>query len=433
MRLQTERMYFTAEKWFVVAALLYFLGAIIPVLRNPGHVPSEIQASDSFALFLEVLIYGTALIFMIPSSRRLLKALARNPLLGGFLILILVSSVWSAAPLFTLRRAMWFMLTSAFGLYFGTRFDIKEQIRLLASALAVCITLSVFFIVALPRYGYDLLLYKDAWRGVFFHKNALGCYMVVAVITFLCFRAESVAEWVSKYLCLMLSLGLLIGSEAKGSYVVLLVSILLIFLYRLLHLHWKRLIPAATVALILVTAGAAYVASNSDAILQALGKNPTLTGRIPLWADVLAISTHNRWLGYGFAGFWATNSHTVWSMVGWMPHESHNGFIDILLELGGIGLAIFTLNTIVALWRAVKLVARERTLESQWPLLILSVILLYNMFESNLMLQNGFLWVAYVAMTVSTQRAWEVSRATETIAARPEVQLSGLGYESCPQ
>lgn len=433
MRLQTERMYFTAEKWFVVAALLYFLGAIIPVLRNPGHVSLEVQASDPFALFLEVLIYGIALVFMIPSSGRLLRALVRNPLLAGFLILILTSSLWSAAPLFTLRRAMWFMLTSAFGLYFGTRFDIKEQIRLLTSALAVCVALSVFFIVALPRYGYDLLLYKDVWRGVFFHKNALGCYMVVAVITFLCFQAETVAESVAKYCGLILAVGLLIGSEAKGSYVVLLISILLMFLYRLLHLYWKRLIPAVTVALILITAAAAYVAANSDAILQALGKDATLTGRIPLWADVLAMSSHNRWLGYGFAGFWATNSHTVWSMVGWMPHESHNGFIDILLELGVIGLAIFALNTVVATWRAVKLVARERTLESQWPLLMLSVILLYNMFESNLMVQNGFLWVAYIAVTVSTQRAWELSPVMEARVAPPDVQLTGLEYESCPQ
>jgi exopolysaccharide production protein ExoQ len=417
----------------VVAALLYFLGAIIPVLRNPGHVSSEVQASDPFALLLQVLIYGTALIFMIPTAGRLLRALARNPVLAGFLLLILMSSLWSAAPLFTLRRAMWFMLTSVFGLYFGTRFDIREQIRLLASALAVCIALSIFFIVALPRYGYDLLLYKDAWRGVFFHKNALGCYMVVAVITFLCFKAETVAELVGKYLCLVLSVGLLIGSEAKGAYVVLLVSILLMFLYRLLHLYWKRLIPAATIALVLIAVGAAYVASNADAILQVLGKNATLTGRIPLWTDVLAISTHNRWFGYGFAGFWATNSHSVWSMVGWMPHESHNGFIDILLELGAVGLAIFALNTAIAFWRGVKLVARERTLESQWPLLMLSVILLYNMFESNLMVQNGFLWVAYVAMTVSAQRAWDVSMATEPMDAPPDVQLSALEYESCPQ
>jgi exopolysaccharide production protein ExoQ len=433
MRLQTERMYFTAEKWLVVGALLYFLGAIIPVLRNPAHISSEIQASDPFALLLQVLIYGAALIFMIPNAARLLRALASSPALASFLLLVLVSGVWSAAPLFTLRRALWFLLTSAFGLYFGARFEIKEQIRLLASALGVCIVLSVFFIVALPRYGYDLLLYKDAWRGVFFHKNVLGCYMVVAAITFLCFRAETLAERAGRYLCLALSVGLLIGSEAKGSYVVMLVSILLMFLYRLLHLYWKRLIPAATIALGLLALGAAYVASNADAILQALGKNATLTGRIPLWADVLAISSHNRWLGYGFGGFWATNSHSVWSMVGWMPHESHNGFIDILLELGVIGLVIFALNTVIALSRTVKLVARERTLESQWPLLMLSLILLYNMFESNLMVQNGFLWVAYVAMTVSAQRVWNAGRATVPTEAPPDVQLSGLEYQSCPQ
>jgi exopolysaccharide production protein ExoQ len=432
MRSQTERMYFIAEKILVVGAFLYFMAAIIPLLRNPDHMSLEIQASDSLLLLLQVVIYAGAMIFIIPNRGRLLKVFAQNPVLCCFLLLILFSTIWSAVPLFTLRRAVGFMLTTGFGLYCGTRFETKEQMRLVAYALAVCVMLSVVFIVALPRYGCDAM-YNGAWRGVFIHKNLLGGYMVVATFTFLCFHAESILELVVKYLCLALSVCLVIGSEAKGSYVVLLVSILLIVLYRLLHLHWKRLIPAAVVALTVLAVAAVYVASNADVFLRALGKNATLTGRTQLWTTVLAISSGNRWLGYGFVGFWATNSHSVWSIVGWMPHTAHNGFIDLLLELGLLGLGIFALNTAIAIWRSMKLVARERTLESQWPLLMLSLILLSNVFESNLTLPIGFMWIAYVAITVSAQRAWSVSRATVRTAAPMATQCSAPEYELCSQ
>jgi O-antigen ligase len=426
-------MYFIVERLFVVGAMLFFMGAIIPLLRNPGHVTAEIQASDSLTVVLQLVIYGTALLFMIPKRARLLKVFAQNPVLCSLLLLILISTLWSPVPSFTLRRAIWFMLTTGFGLYLSTRFEIKEQIRLAAYALAVCVFLSVVFIVALPRYGVDIAMYHGAWRGVFFHKNSLGCYMVVATITFLCFRPETVRELVGRYLGLALSLCLLIGSVAKGAYVTMLVSILLIFLYRLLRIHWKRLIPVATVTLFILGIAAAYVASNPDVFLRALGKDSSLTGRIPMWSTVLAISSTRRWLGFGFAGFWATNSHTVWSILAWKPAKAHNGFIDLLVDLGWVGLGIFALNTSMAFWRCVKLAARKHTIEAQWPLLMLSLILVYNLFETDLMQVHSFFWVAYVTITASTQRAWSLSRTAAPAMTPKTPQLSSTGYEPCPQ
>jgi exopolysaccharide production protein ExoQ len=426
-------MYFIAEKLFVVGALLFFMGAIIPVLRNPGHVTGEIQASDPLSVFLQLMVYGGAMIFMLPNFGRLLKAFAQNPVLCSLLLLVLISVVWSAVPFFTLRRAIWFMLTTGFGLYLGTRFDIKEQLRLVTYALAVCVFLSVVFVVALPGYGVDMAMYHGAWRGVFFHKNSLGSYMVIATITFLCFRPKSAKEFVARYFAMALSLCLLIGSVAKGAYVTMMVSILLVFLYQLVRIYWKRLIPAAIVALTSLGIAAAYVASNADLFLRALGKDASLTGRIPIWTTVLAISSGKRWLGYGFAGFWATNSHTVWSIVGWRPAKAHNGYIDLLADLGWFGVGIFALNTALAFWRAVKLAARDRTMESQWPLLMLSVILVYNIFETDLMQVHGFFWVGYVTITVSTQRAWSMSRAAAPAMAPNVPQLSDAGYEPCLQ
>jgi len=434
MRLRTERMYFIAEKLFVIAAMLFFMGAVTPVLRNPDHLTGEIQASDPFNAILQLLFYAGAALFMLPQRARLLKAVTDNPVLCTLLLLVVLSAAWSSVPLFTLRRALWFLLTTAFGFYLGTAFEVKQQIRLVAYALAICVFLSVVLIVALPRYGVDVSMYHGAWRGVFFHKNSLGCYMVVSTVTFFCLRPETVVELVAKYLGIALSLCLLIGSVAKGAYVTMLVAVLLILLYRLLRIYWKLLIPALAVVLTILGIAVAYVLSDPDVFLRALGKNASLTGRIPLWTTVLAISSKSRWLGSGFAGFWAANSHTVWSILGWKPAKAHNGFIDLLADLGWVGVGLFALNSALAFWRAVTLAARERTTESQWPLLMLSLILVYNVFETDLMQVHSFFWVAYVTITVSAQRAWISSTSAAPVFAPKLAPLStSRGCEPCPQ
>ncbi len=433
MRRQTERMYFLTEKLFVIGAILFFMGAITPVLRNPEHITGEIQASDSLNVVLQLMVYGGAMLFLLPYRGRLLNAFAKNPVLCSLLLLILISCMWSPVPSFTLRRTIWFMLTTSFGLYLGTRFEIKEQIRLVTYALAICVFLSVVFIVALPRYGIDISMYHGAWRGVFFHKNSLGCYMVVATMAFLCFRPATIAEFATKYFGLVLSAILLIGSMAKGAYVTMLVSILLIFLYRLVRVYWKALIPAATAAITVLGVAAGYVASNADVFLHALGKDSSFTGRIPLWRTVLATSAGNRWLGSGFAGFWAANSHTIWQIMGWKPAKAHNGYIDLLADLGWLGVGIFGLNTVIAFCRSMKLVARGNTMESQWPLLMLSVILVYNIFETDLMQVHSFFWVAYVTITVSSQRALSLSNVALPVVTPKMARLASAGYEPCPQ
>ncbi|MFZ3217910.1 MAG: O-antigen ligase family protein [Candidatus Acidiferrales bacterium] len=434
MRSQTERLYFIAEKFLVVAALLYFMGAVIPLLQNPNHQISEAQASDTFSLILELTVYAGTVIFIIPHRRQLLAVLKSNLVLCSLLALVLLSCIWSPVALFTLRRAIVFLFTTTFALYFGTRFEPREQIRLVSLALAICVVLSIAFLVVLPDYGADAA-YAGAWRGVFFHKNALGLYMVVATVTFLCFHAETIFELAGKWLLVLLSVGLLIGSQSAGSYVVMLAAIVLIPLFRLLHIYWKRLIPAGTIILAFLLVAVGYLLSHIDIALQMLGKDATLTGRIPLWKTVLALSEAHRGLGYGFGGFWAVNSGAVWLSINWKPGKAHNGFIDILLELGVVGLCIFALNTVIAAWRSVKLIARERTQESQWPLLMLSVILLYGLFEINLILPNNFMWIAYVLVTVSTQRAWSFSSAAApSLAPPPQPALATAGgYEPCPQ
>src|ERR1700721_30572 len=67
-----------------------------------------------------------------------------------------------------------------------------------------------------------------------------------------------------------------------------------------------------------------------------LGRDNTLTGRTEVWAAVLPEMERHALLGYGFGSFWTDARRLLYDIP-----TSHNGYLDILLELGALGLALF--------------------------------------------------------------------------------------------
>jgi exopolysaccharide production protein ExoQ len=79
----------------------------------------------------------------------------------------------------------------------------------------------------------------------------------------------------------------------------------------------------------------------------------TLTGRTELWAELLTYAASRPLVGYGFEGFWSPE-HTanVSLSLGWVVPHAHNGYIDMLLALGVIGLALFVITLVAGVLHA---------------------------------------------------------------------------------
>ncbi len=121
------------------------------------------------------------------------------------------------------------------------------------------------------------------------------------------------------------------------------------------------------------------------AAAQALFGDPTLTQRTDIWNFAMRKIAERPWLGYGYEVFWGAgpNSPSVREGPGFvaqMPH-AHNGYIDITLQTGFIGLAIFATLMISAL-HATGRVARTRPGLAGFALSLLVFGLLYNTLES---------------------------------------------------
>ena len=83
-----------------------------------------------------------------------------------------------------------------------------------------------------------------------------------------------------------------------------------------------------------------------------------------------------------------------------IPH-SHNGFLEILLATGIIGLSVFLMGFVINFFKAIALIRNNRNIETMWPLLYLTYTILANIAEVPLSSFNNLQWVIYSATIFS--------------------------------
>ena len=215
--------------------------------------------------------------------------------------------------------------------------------------------LSLIFGLAAPDYGISHGRNQGAWRGVFPQKNNLGQSMLFASVVFvLLARVRRGWARATAWSFLALAIALIVLSHSKMALVIL--CALAVIMPAVVGL---RRGGRASVAALCVLAAAATAATigltEREPVLSALGKDVTITGRIPLWTAVGERIAERPLLGYGYRAFWehgARSSDEVRAAVGWDAPHRHNAFLDLWLDLGVFGLLTFLVGYVVAARRA---------------------------------------------------------------------------------
>ncbi|MGC2722245.1 MAG: O-antigen ligase family protein, partial [Candidatus Acidiferrales bacterium] len=211
-------------------------------------------------------------------------------------------------------------------------------------------------------------------------------------------------------LCALLLL--LSGSvTAAAITIALLVGILLVPVLR-----WpaSRLIAFGVAVTALAIPTVLWVFQNADSVLRALGKETHLTGRLPLWALVRAEIATMPILGHGYAAFWSTaESDRFRQALNWDVMNAHNGFLEMMLGLGVVGLILFVIGLIRNIYLGFVVARAGDTLDQAWPLFFLAFALLWDVTDSALFAGNSIMWLLY-----TTNAFWLVSTAAELRAEK---------------
>ena len=119
-----------------------------------------------------------------------------------------------------------------------------------------------------------------------------------------------------------------------------------------------------------------------------------------MWMAIVDMIERRPLLGYGYSAFWGgpeSASAPVTLRIGWRTPHAHNGFLDILLQIGAAGLLLFLVALATAARNSVRLVRRDHGTLALYPLLFLSFLVLYNLTETTILQQNNVYWSLYAA------------------------------------
>ncbi len=326
-----------------------------------------------------------------------------------FLFLVgyaLASLSWSVVPDATIDNLRAMMRTIAFGAYLATCYTFQDLMKLLTPVLIVYWFLSLIAIFA----------FKLPF-AIFMFKSYLGCMMALgATIALLTALDSRKNRWLS-VICFCCAVFLIVSSRSSTSLVAFVDSLLVVPFYIILKQHYKLRAFLFFITLLFSTSVAIFVTNNLETIIvDWLGKDITFTGRKPLWDALINQGLERPWLGYGYRAFWSSD-YSINALInnpnGWpevpvlgtylSTFHSHNGYIELFLYLGFIGLSLFMLNCLMVLVRVITLISLRPTIENFWMIQILIMMLVVNATESIQILSTGeILWLLYVSIAFSS-------------------------------
>ena len=156
-------------------------------------------------------------------------------------------------------------------------------------------------------------------------------------------------------------------------------------------------------------------------IILALGRDVTLTGRTELWDFIDGFIAQRPITGYGYGAFFevASVAEQISARIGWGAPNSHNGYREMLLGLGLVGLVLALAVLLGALARAVRGFIRDpHDLPSRFAFLYLCLYLFRNFSESDLLAHSDLTWIlAGFAILLPT---------AATLSREPALRTGGL-------
>ncbi len=388
------------EKLFIVTVLVLYAGA--PLMHFRAGEMDNIEGDSLFQL-IYFGVYFVTLFLVLSRIRQIVRIAFVDKLVLLVVGFAVLTTFWSYAPDLTLRRGVALVGTTLFGVYLVSRFSLDRLLHYLGYACLLMIVFSLFFGLFLPQYGIMQQDFPGAWQGAFTHKNQLGRMMAFSLVILFIVRYQR--PWLRALALFgrLAALVLIFLSTSATALVVTGSMIAALSLSRLLR--WKSTLALAACFSISAFGGLGllYAWENGDVILAGIGRDGTFSGRTELWAASLEAARAQLWLGHGYSAFWlggGGESGQIWSSVGWQPPTAHNGWVDLMLELGLVGTLLFTMMLLLAFYRAILWVRLNPSPHAYWPLVFLSLLVMLHLTESGLLGGNNIFWAVQVAVTI---------------------------------
>lgn len=340
-----------------------------------------------------------------------------NPFVWLLLAFTAASALWSPFPALVIRQVVQYagVLLIGFVLAQGLGDRLSTLVQSLFWVLMGVLLISACMVVISPVVALETEVgIEGAWRGILEQKNILGIACGISMLLWIYVQTQARMPWWLAvgtlgliFLCLLKSRSsssLFFGSLACTVY---------LMLYRE-HLRAPALLVRAAVMmgfLVVLTAIVFFFANNrfpgaADILgpFSALfGKSADLTGRGDIWVYMWQSISQHWWIGTGYASFWlgpGGPSQYIADALRWSVPTAHNGYLEILNELGLMGMALFVLQLMFHL-RNLVVLASIRRHEFAYHCGLFIIFLVSNFSESTALRVTSFLqFLFFMSMVI---------------------------------
>lgn len=324
-------------------------------------------------------------------------AIEENLCLMLLITYIFISILWSDIPYVSFKRFVRALVAIVMAFLVSTEQNPRQAIQsLLMRTIYILVPFSYILIHYFPEYGREYGRWSGElmWVGVTTQKNGLGRLCAISAFILIW---ELISRWRGRHIpvaryqtpvevfLLFLTIRLLIGppeSYSATAVATLIAGIVAMFFLWLIKkrdiiLGMKTIVSIIVIFIAIGTIMPFVGAESFAGISSFFGRNETLTGRVDIWFQLVPAFMKQPILGGGFGSFWRTETRNFYEMS-----HAHNGYIEILLELGFVGIVFFSLFLLSSCRKAYKEMIHNFDFGVLWISFILMTVL-YNITESS--------------------------------------------------
>jgi exopolysaccharide production protein ExoQ len=364
-------------------------------------------------IWLSLLISGGLVVIRRPAqSWALLKQ--TNPYLLLFGALAALSFVWSIDPPVTLRRMIRFVTivldAMALGLVAWRPNRFQSVVR---PVLTLMLLGSIVFGLSSPQLAIEQSTQAElagAWHGLAMQKNGLGSIAGTGLILWVHAWLGRESKWWTVLLGVSTSFACLILSRSSTALMAsLFASILLLMLLRspaALRRYMPYLVGLFVVVLLVYSLAVLKLVPGLEFVLKPItmltGKDQSFSGRTAIWAIINQHIGLAPFLGTGYGAYWVESvtspSYVMEQRLFFYPTESHNGYLDVINDLGWVGAICLISYLLKYLRQGLRLFSTLRV-QGALYLALLFQQLIINLSESRWF---SVLSIEFVIMTLAT-------------------------------
>ena len=392
---------------------------------TPADASMQLEGSPVDAAIFGVLL-AVAIAVLIRRSKRTKALLTANwPILAYFLY-CLISVTWSYHPDIAFKRWVKALGDVAMVLVIVTDGELVAALKRLLSRVGFLLLPTSLLLI--KYYGYLGRGYTPDGdpmnTGVTTNKNTLGVVLLIVslgtvwrVLSLL--RAKSAPNrgrhLMAQGALLGFGIWLLGLADCKTCISCFMLGCVLVVATNLAAFRGRPARVHALCLAIFLVGGMALLFGGGTGVVHALGRKSDLSGRTEIWGAVIP-AVSNPVLGAGFESFWISpDAEKVWrslSLAGWwnprvLINEAHDGYIEVYVNLGWIGVCLIALILISGYWRASKALRRDSGLGGLMLAYIVATTV-YSVTEASFRMLDPiwiFLLLAVVTASVVAGRA----------------------------